>query len=281
MRNTGLVSNARAARTPRVATPSDRDRDFVASLQKGLDVLTRFSREANRLTISQAAQLCGVSPGSARRSLHTLHALGYLDSDGKRFWTAEKCLLIARAYLTSRPIPSVAQPLLDALSERTRESASLGKPLDDDVIIIARSTARRSLSTGLGIGSRLPAYCSSLGRVLLASLPSDEAELRIRAMPRPRLTPKTIHDADAVLSLVERCRKQGFASSDEELEMGVCSMAVPVFNHDGLTVAAMSIAVRAERMRPTEFQEEFLPALRRARDTLSNSLRGTERPHMT
>jgi IclR family pca regulon transcriptional regulator len=167
------------------------DKDFVASLEKGLDVLTCFGRDAAKLTLSEVARLTGRAPASARRSLHTLLALGYLESDGKRFWVAPRALLVAHAYLSSRPTPQLAQPLLDALSERTRESASLGKLLDDDVIIIARSTARRSLSTGLGIGSRLPAYCSAIGRVLLAGLPPAEAARRGRALERGARTPRT------------------------------------------------------------------------------------------
>jgi IclR family pca regulon transcriptional regulator len=248
------------------------DKDFVASLQKGLEVLSCFGRQHSRLTVSEVARLTDSSPASARRSLLTLRTLGYLDSDGKRFWMLPKTLLIAHAYLASRPTPSLAQPLLDALSERTRESASLGKLLGDDAIIIARSTARRSLSTGLGIGSRLPAYCSALGRVLLASLPPEEAEQRVRAMPRRRLTPQTVTDADEVLDLIARCREEGYAGSDGELELGVRSMAVPVYDRSGSTVAAMSIAVRAERMTFAEFRDAFLPALRRARTTLAGRL---------
>ena len=157
-------------RKTRTDAPSEEepapDKNFVASLEKGLAVLTCFGRQHSRLNLSEVARLTRSTPASARRSLLTLRALGYLDSDGKRFWLLPKALLVAHAYLASRPEPSVAQPLLDALSERTRESASLALLQDDDAIIIARSTARRSLSTGLGIGSRLPAYCAALGRVL-------------------------------------------------------------------------------------------------------------------
>jgi IclR family pca regulon transcriptional regulator len=248
------------------------DKNFVASLQKGLEVLTCFGRQHARLTVSEVARLTEGTPASARRSLLTLRALGYLDSDGKRFWMLPKALLVAHAYLASRATPSLAQPLLDALSERTRESASLGKLLEHDAIIIARSTARRSLSTGLGIGSRLPAYCSALGRVLLASLPPEEAERRVRAMPRRALTARTVHEVDKVLALVARCREEGHAGSDGELELGVRSMAVPVYDRSGATVAAMSIAVRIERMEMAEFREAFLPALRRARNTLAARL---------
>jgi IclR family pca regulon transcriptional regulator len=259
--------------TPAPAAPPERqDKDFVASLQKGLDVLTCFGRQASKLTLSEVARLTGSSPASARRSLHTLHALDYLESDGKRFWVAPRALLVAHAYLASRPTPQLAQPLLDALAERTRQSASMGKLLDEDVIIISRSTARRSLSTGLGIGSRLPAYCSALGRVLLASLPAAEAERRVRAMPRVALTAKTIHEADAVLERLERCRREGWAGADGELELGVRSMAVPAFDREGSTVAGLSISVRAERMTMAEFRDTLLPVLLKARDTLRERL---------
>jgi IclR family pca regulon transcriptional regulator len=185
-----------------------------------------------------------------------------------------RALLVAHSYLSSRPTPQLAQPLLDALSERTRESASVGKLVGDHAIIIARSTARRSLSVGLGIGSRLPSYCSALGRVLLASLPPPEAAQRVNAMVRPALTPRTVHKADAVLALVTRCREDGWAGNDGELEIGVRSMAVPVFDREGRTVAAMSIAVRVERMTFHAFQEAFLPALLKARDTLAGRIYG-------
>lgn len=248
------------------------DKNFVASLEKGLEALTCFGRQHSRLTASEVARLTHTSPASARRSLLTLHALGYLDSDGKRFWMLPKALLVAHSYLASRPTPALAQPMLDALSERTRESASLGMLLDDDAIIVARSTARRSLSTGLGIGSRLPAYCSALGRVLLSGLPPDEAEARVRGMARHSLTARTVFDADEVLELLARCREEGYAGNDGELELGVRSMAVPVFDREGVTVAAMSIAVRVERMEFVEFREAFLPALRKARSTLQARL---------
>jgi IclR family pca regulon transcriptional regulator len=247
-------------------------KNFVASLQKGLDVLTCFGREASKLTLSEVARLTGSSPASARRSLHTLATLGYLETDGKRFWMAPRSLLVAHAYLASRPTPQLAQPLLDTLSERTRESASMGKLLDDDVIIIARSTARRSLSTGLGIGSRLPAYCSALGRVLLASLPPEEATRRLRAMHRQPLTPRTVYRLDEVLALVRQCREQGWAGNDGELELGVRSMAVPVVDRAGQLVGGLSISVRAERMDFQEFRAAFLPTLMRARDSLARQL---------
>ncbi len=247
-------------------------RDFVASLQKGLEVLTCFNRGASRLTLSEVSRLTGSSAASARRSLLTLHALDYLESDGKRFWVAPRALLVAHSYLASRPIPQLAQPTLDALSERTRQSASLAKLVGDHAMIIARSTARRSLSTGLGIGSRLPAYCSATGRVLLAGLPPAEAARRVRAMAREPLTTKTVYRTDEVLAEVARCREEGWSGNDGELEMEVRSMAVPVFDCEGGTVGAMSIAVRVDRMTMVELRDAFLPVLRKARDSLATRL---------
>src|SRR5258705_1405285 len=248
------------------------DRNFVASLEKGLEVLTCFDRAHSKLTVSEVARLTGASPASARRSLLTLHALGYVAHDGKQFWLCPKVLLVANAFLASRPIPSIAQPLLDALSERTRESASLAQLLGDEVIIIARSTARRSLSVGLNIGSRLPVYSSATGRVLLAALPPSEAQARVRAMDLRRLTLRTETTPEAVLALVEAARQDGHAISDGELELEVRSMAVPVLNHAGDTVAALSIAIRADRMSRSELRQSFLPVLRRAQAQLRRQL---------
>ncbi len=249
-----------------------RDRDSVASLRKGLQVLTSFGRQNPRLTITDVARLTGVTAASARRSLLTLEELGYLGTDGKYFWMLPRTLLVANSFISSRPLPSMAQPLLDALSERTRESASLGQLLDHDAVIVARSTARRSLSIGLGIGSRLPGYCSAIGRVLLSSLPKEDAERLLVSMERPALTSLTVTELPQILALLERCREEGWASSNEEIEQGVRSMAVPIRDRAGQVVAAMSIAVRAERMSMAEFHQTFFGQLTRARKRLEDYL---------
>ena len=203
------------------------DRNFVASLRKGLDVLTCFDAAHPRQTVSDVARLTGETPASARRSLLTLHRLGYVAWDGKLFWLLPRVLLMANAYLGSRPTPNLVQPILDALSERTRESASVAKLMDAHSIIIARSTARRSLTVGLRIGSRLPAYCSATGRVLLAALAPAEAEASVQRMPLQRLTTRTATGLATVLRRVADCRRDGFATCDGELELEVRSMAVP------------------------------------------------------
>jgi IclR family pca regulon transcriptional regulator len=245
---------------------------FIDSVQKAMEVLTCFNRKFSRSTLSEVSRSISVSRASARRSLLTLHALGFLESDGKYFWPSSKVLLIGHAYLTSTRLPSMAQPFLDALSERTKESSSIGQWLEDDAILVCRSTARRCLSTGMGVGSRLPAFCSSLGRVLLAGLPRAEAAQRIRSMEKSAFTERTIVDNDEVLEIVDACRARGYSSSDGEIELGVRSIAVPLREREGQTVAAISISVRAERMTFMEFEEACLPFLRKTRDQLESRL---------
>ena len=243
-------------------------RDFVASLEKGLKVLLCFERKHARLNLSEVARLTGYTPATARRLLMTLQALDYLHSDGKRFWVAPRTLLLARPYLNSRPAPQLAQPVLDKLADRTRQSASLGLLLDQEVLIIARSTARRTLSTGLGIGSRLPAFCSALGRAVLSTLPPEEAVRYLSATPFHAYTPKTVQDLASANEQVQNCRAYGWAECNEELEVGVRSIAVPISRFPDKTIAAVSLSVRAERMSMEAFLQLHLAAVQEARDEL-------------
>lgn len=246
-------------------------RDFVASLEKGLQVLFCFDRKHSRLSLSEVARLTGYTPAAARRFLMTLEELDYLHSDGKYFWVAPRTLLLARPYLSSRAAPQVAQPILDKLADRTRQSASLGVLLDKEVLIIARSTGRRTLSTGLGIGSRLPVFCSALGRAMLSRLSAEEARDRLAAAPMDKWTPKTVDNIEAAVRSVERCRRQGWGECDEELELGVRSIAIPIPNASGRAIAALSLSVRAERMPMEAFRIAHLPAIEEARDELIRS----------
>ena len=152
------------------------------------------------------------------------------------------------------------------LSERTRESASLSV-LDGHVAVIAaRSTARRTLRLGLGVGSRLPLYCSAAGRALLAWLPHGQWQALVQAVPMTRLTPHTEVTLAGLAQLLQACRDTGYASCDEEIELGVRSIAIPLHDHSGSTVAALSISTRADRMTTSEMVSQFLPTLLRSQD---------------
>lgn len=229
-----------------------------------------FERKHSKLSLSEVARLTGYSPATARRFLMTLQALDYLHSDGKRFWVAPRTLLLARPYLVSRPAPQLAQPILDTLAERTRQSASLGIMLDNEVLIIARSTGRRTLSTGLGIGSRLPAYCSSLGRALLSALPEEDVMNYLAKTSFEKWTSKTVQDIASAASCIEHCRSEGWAECNEELELGVRAIAVPIHDASGQSVAAVSLSVRAERMTMQLFQETHLSAIQEAGNRLGS-----------
>lgn len=243
-------------------------RDFISSLEKGFRVLLSFERKHSKLTLSEVARLTGSTPATARRLLLTLQELDYLHSDGKHFWVAPRTLLLARPYLMSRPAPQMAQPVLDKLADGTRQSASVGVLLDQEVLIIARSTGRRTLSTGLGIGSRLPVFCSAMGRAVLSTLSPDEAMRWLAATPLDPWTPKTVRGLAAAADQVAHCRRFGWAECDEELEIGVRSIAVPITSASDRTTAAISLSVRAERMTMGAFRQTHLSVLQQARDAL-------------
>jgi IclR family pca regulon transcriptional regulator len=241
-----------------------RDRDAINGLVKGLKLIEAFDAAHTRMTLSEAARRVDISPAAARRCLLTLCATGYAQTDGKRFWLGHGALRIAYAYASSTKLPRLMQPALDSLSERTRESASVAVLHGNDVIVAARSTARRSLTVGLGVGSYLPLHCSATGRTLLASLPGDESDALLDRIPRARMTSHTVTDLAKLRRLIRACRENGYASCNEEIELGVRSLAVPLYNSAGDTVAALSISSRADRMRLSDMVRDFVPAMLRS-----------------
>ena len=242
---------------------SARNRDRIGGLVKGLRLIEAFDAAHTRMTVTEAARRVDISVASARRCLLTLCELGYAQTDGKHFWLGHGALRVAYAYAASTGLPRLLQPALDAMSERSRESASLAVLGDEACVIAARSTARRSLRLGLGVGSRLPLHCSASGRVLLAALPADRAEQLLRRLPLEALTPRTVVDPELLGAMLADCRIQGHAVCDEEIETGVRSMAVPILNRGGDTVAAMTISTRSDRLTVGEMRTLYLPELLR------------------
>jgi IclR family pca regulon transcriptional regulator len=221
-----------------------------------------FDTMYTRMTATETARRTGLSVASARRCMLTLCDAGYMETDGKRFWLSHGVLRLAYAYSASTRLPRLIQPVLDALSERGRDSASLIVLFDDAPVIAARSTARRTLRVGLVVGSRLPTYCSAAGRVLLAALPAERANNILKRAIRTPLTLNTVTEMSDLKLLLKRCRSDGYAISDEEIELGVRSIAIPVLNAEGISIAAISMSTRADRMTITEMVETYLPALR-------------------
>jgi IclR family pca regulon transcriptional regulator len=219
-----------------------RNKDQVGGLIKGLSLIEAFDAAHTRMTLSEAARRVGISPASARRCLLTLVELGYVQTDGKWFWLGHGALRVAYAYASSTRLPRLLQPALDALSERTRESARLG------------------------VGSRLPLYCSAAGRTLLAAMSAAQWEPLVKKVSMEALTPKTVVSLTGLRHMLQDCRELGYASCDEEIELGVRSIAIPMFNQAGQTVAAMSISTRAERMTSSEMVRQHLPTMLRSRE---------------
>jgi IclR family pca regulon transcriptional regulator len=242
----------------------ERSRDRIGGFAKGLSVIEAFGPDRQRLTIAEVARLTGLERATARRYLLTLVAGGYADYDGKFFSLTPRVLRLGYAYLSATPLPRIIQPVLEQVAETTREASSASILDGTDIVYIARAAQRRVMSIGLQVGSRLPAYCAAMGRVLLAALPQDAVAERLAASRPERLTPHTLVDARALGAEIARVRERGYAVVDQELEIGLRSVAVPVYDAGGRVVAAMNVGVQVSRASVEDLVMRLLPPLRDA-----------------
>jgi IclR family pca regulon transcriptional regulator len=238
------------------------DRDHMAALEKGLAVIECFDAAHDRLTIADVARATDLSRAAARRCLLTLTRIGYAEFDGKFFRLTPRVLRLGHAWLASTALPQLVQPFLERLSEETHESSSASLLDGHEIVYIARSAQRRIMSVGLSVGTRLPAFCTSMGRVLLAWLDPPEARARILAGKPKALTPYTITDPERLLEILAQVREQGHCIVDQELELGLISLAMPLFNARGEVVAAFNISGQIQRNSAQQMAEQFLPRMR-------------------
>ena len=236
----------------------------MTALARGLSVLKAFDDQNARLTLSDVARIVDLPRASARRALLTLQALGYVESSGRAFSLSPQVLTLARAYLASSPVPRVAQGFLENVSETLGQSCSLSILHGDEVIYIARSTRKRIGSLHRDVGAHLPAHCTSMGRVLLAALPDTELDNFIADAKLESFTPYTVTGKNELRQIVEKVRRNGYSLVDQELEIDLRSIAVPVQNAAGRTIAAMNVSAQASRTPKKLLVERFLPALRDA-----------------
>jgi len=244
------------------------DRDFVASLEKGLLVIEAFDASRTRLTLSDVAKLTGITRAAARRYLLTLTKLNYADFDGRYFTLAPRILRLGYAYLSSASLSARVQPFLERISDETGESSSAAVLDGDDIVYIARSATRRIMSIGLGVGSRLPAYCTSLGRAILAYQSEETIDAYLQRVRLEARTPKTITDKHEFRAALKTVQAQGYAIVNEELEFGLRSIALPVIPRNGQVVIALNLSAQAGRVSAEEMKERFLPSLRAASESL-------------
>lgn len=244
-------------------------RDYVASLKSGLAVIEAFDAGHPSLTLSEVASRTDLTRAAARRYLLTLTQLGYADYDGKHFSLDLRVLRLGYGLLASAPLPRKAQPVLDTVGWQTDEMASIAVLDEMAAVFLARSQSRRIFSPVVAIGSRLPAYCSSAGRVLLAQRSDGELRLMLGHTNMVRFTPNTCATPEAVLAAVQAVRTWGYSLSDEEYELGLRSIAVPVPNLHGSVEVAMVVSMPASRMSAAGMVETVLPVLQAGARTLS------------
>lgn len=234
---------------------------YVQSFARGLAVIRSFSARSPSQTMTEVAQRTGLTRAGARRILHTLHALGYVEIDGRQFRLTAKVLDLGFAYLSSLPLWSLAEPFMETLVREVHESSSAAVLDGKDIVYVLRVPTHKIMSINLGIGSRLPAYCSSMGRVLLAGLDDEGIERQLATTQLVARTSKTLTDPDLLREELMRVRRQGWALIDEELEEGLISLAAPVHTRNGNVLAAVNVSVHKSRMAADGVQREILPRL--------------------
>ncbi|TAK82487.1 MAG: IclR family transcriptional regulator [Betaproteobacteria bacterium] len=252
-------------------TETKDNREFITALARGLSVLQSFDHQRPELTLSEVATLTGLSPGTTRRCLITLQALGYVGVSGKRFFLLPKVVSIGAAYLDAARVEEVILPYLRELVATTGESSSLGVLDGEDVLHLANYSAKRLIRLTAGVGSRLPAYATSLGRVLLASLPPNELDLFLSKAKLSRLTAKTVTDPKNLRQILKKIEKEGFAKVTSELEEGLTSVAVPV-RVSGRTVAALNSSTFFRNEESARATAARLSALRQAASDIARAI---------
>lgn len=247
-------------------------RDFIAGLEKGLAVIEAFDQEQTRLSMTEVAQRTGLTRAAARRYLLTLTQLGYMSYDGRMFSITPKVLRLGQSYLHSARLPRIVHPQLHKLAHALQEASCAGVLDANDVICIGATTAGRVVSATLQPGTRVPAYCTANGRVLLSGLAQEQVDHWLERQTLEALTPYTVTNKERLRIEIARARAQGFAAVDQELELGLRTISVPLKNLRGDNVAALNVSVHAARMSMNELQERCLPALLQAQAQIRNLL---------
>ncbi len=250
------------------------DPNFMTSLARGLLVIQSFSPQTPQMTISQLSVKTGLSRAAVRRCLYTLSKLGFAGiEEGSRYALRPRMLTLSNTYSASNSLSTAAQPILERMSANLHESFSVATLDGDEIVYIARSNVSRVMSDDLHIGSRLPAYCTSMGRVLLAYLPAEQIEQYLARVVLTPHTARTVSSVEKLRLALRNVRRHGYALVDQEYEVGLRSLAVPVYSPTGRVVATINLSGSAPRISVYEMQTRFLPHLRTAAAELGAFLR--------
>jgi IclR family pca regulon transcriptional regulator len=252
---------------------AERESHFVQSLERGLAVIRAFDAEHPELTLSDVARATGLTRAAARRFLLTLCDLGYVRSDGRLFALTARVLELGYAYLSALSLPEVAEPHLEALVARVRESSSMSVLDGDDIVYVARVPTSRIMRVAINVGTRFPAYATSMGRVQLAGLSDEDLTAYLERVDLKRLTSHTLATEAELRGELARIRAQGWALVDQELEEGLRSVAVPIRDRDGAVVAAVNVSAHASRATKDIVRKTLLPPLLETASAIEADLR--------
>ena len=268
-----LVSNALPVAPLTVPAQIDEyagDPNFMTSLARGLAVIQAFTQRQRELTVSQISAKTGFSRAAVRRCLYTLAKLGFAASDDSRYFhLLPRVLALGHSYISSMPLAAMAQPILENVSHILHESCSIATLDRTDIVYIARANVTRIMSIDLVVGSRLPAFCTSMGRVLMAELPAEKLDEFLARVEFKRYTERTVVNAEKLRQVLRLVQRNGYCIVDQELESGLRSMAVPVRDSAGRVVAALNVGAHAQRVSIQDLQVRFLPQLKSAAQELS------------
>ena len=251
------------------------DPDFVTALARGLAVLLALSDKKRRMSIAQVSHRTGIARATARRSLHTLQKLGFVAADdAQHFYLRPRVLSISHAYLSSSPLAVLAQPILDRLSDSLREGCSLATLDGEEIVYLARSSSSRIMSPALNVGRRLPAYCTSIGQVLLAHLSAQELDEYLAHARFHRYTDYTLTTSERLRETLETIRANGFAFTSQQMELRLCTLAVPVRDAGGHYVAGINVILQGRLLPAGAMAEQFFRPLHEASLELGSLLVG-------
>lgn len=256
------------SRTP----PAAARKEVMGGLAKGLDVIRAFTREQPTLTLSQVATATGLNAATARRCLLTLEELGYVTRNGRAFLLRPKVLELGSAYLESMNIEALTRNYLEDMALTTGDSAALAVLDGTEIVYVARASLRTLLRLEAHVGSRFPAYPTSMGRVLLAGLSRERLEWYFANARLEALTDHTVTDPKRLEQIIDECRRSGYSAVEDELAFGVVAVAVPVVDHAGRVVAALNSSGHSKRMTKAQLVRDRLPMLRQVSRQISQEL---------
>jgi IclR family transcriptional regulator, pca regulon regulatory protein len=235
--------------------------DFVQSLDRGLAVIRAFGPDRERLSLSDVAKATGLTRAAARRFLLTLVSLGYVRNDGREFSLRPRVLELGYAYLSGLSLPDVAAPHMEELVARLHESSSISVLDGQHVVYVVRVPTKRIMTVAISVGTRFPAYATSMGRVLLAALPEEELARYLAAATLTPLTARTVTDPARLRELLGDVARQGYAIVDQELEEGLRAVAAPIRGASDVGTAAINVSAHASRVSMAALREQILPVL--------------------